>query len=93
MAPGKRSLVLTLLTLVAGTRVCSLTFAGEAEPEEETAPEKQELEEVLVHGKPWRNLLEAPALESPRLVPKVVSARLIEASTSHGIPYSLPQAW
>ena len=35
----------------------------------------------------------APALETLRLVPKAVSILLIEASTSQGIPYSVPQAW
>ena len=36
---------------------------------------------------PW-----APAVETFRLVPKAVSIRLIEASTYHGTPYSVPQA-
>ena len=35
----------------------------------------------------------APAVETLRLVPKAVSIRLIEASTCHGIPYWVPQAW
>ncbi len=35
----------------------------------------------------------APAEETLRLVPKAVSIRLIEASTCHGIEYSVPQAW
>ena len=35
----------------------------------------------------------APALETLRLVPKAVSILLIEARISHGIPYSVPQAW
>ncbi len=35
----------------------------------------------------------APAVETLRLVPNPVSILLIEASTSQGIPYSVPQAW
>ena len=35
----------------------------------------------------------APALEMFRLVPKPVSILLIAASTSQGMPYSVPQAW
>ena len=35
----------------------------------------------------------APADETLRFVPNAVSIRLMEASTCHGIPYSVPQAW
>ena len=35
----------------------------------------------------------APAEEVATFVPKLVSLRLIEASTYHGTPYWLPQAW
>ena len=35
----------------------------------------------------------APALETLRLVPKAVSILLIEASTSQGMLYWVPQAW
>jgi hypothetical protein len=35
----------------------------------------------------------APAVDTFRLVPNAVSILLIEASTCHGMPYWVPQAW